>query len=316
MPTRSRRRRGARAARKSRAPPRGVSADKVGTTLTVAVASPPDIDTLDDFRFASGCEIRTVVALEDEIATALDRYYASATAFRISSSSRPRRSSSNRRLRSAQARTGRSPEAALRAPRDRRRAGASGRIRRGHRAIRGGHRRSPAGARRRRRRERRAPRADQRHLPRPVPRRRHLPGRRRRSSPRWRPRSCSRIKVLSGMDIAEHRLPQDGRFSITVGTRRLDLRSSTYPTMHGEKAVLRLLDRATLRLQLEDHGHARHRARRFRDTDPAARGHDAHDRPDGERQDVDALRRAFGDRRDRQEHHHDRGSGRVRVCTA
>src|SRR5438094_1128673 len=48
---------------------------KVGTTLTVAVATPQDLEASDDLRFASGCEIRTVVALEDEIATALDRYY-------------------------------------------------------------------------------------------------------------------------------------------------------------------------------------------------------------------------------------------------
>jgi type II secretory ATPase GspE/PulE/Tfp pilus assembly ATPase PilB-like protein len=56
------------------------------------------------------------------------------------------------------------------------------------------------------------------------------------------------------MDIAEHRLPQDGRFSVSVGARRLDLRSSTYPTLHGEKAVLRLLDRSSLRLHLETMG--------------------------------------------------------------
>jgi type II secretory ATPase GspE/PulE/Tfp pilus assembly ATPase PilB-like protein len=62
------------------------------------------------------------------------------------------------------------------------------------------------------------------------------------------------VKVLSGMDIAEHRLPQDGRFSVSVGARRLDLRSSTYPTLHGEKAVLRLLDRSSLRLHLETMG--------------------------------------------------------------
>src|SRR5919106_2708198 len=49
---------------------------KVGTSLTVALASPPNIETLDDLRFASACEIRTVVALEDEVATAPDRYYA------------------------------------------------------------------------------------------------------------------------------------------------------------------------------------------------------------------------------------------------
>jgi len=60
--------------------------------------------------------------------------------------------------------------------------------------------------------------------------------------------------VLSCMDIAEHRLPQDGRFSATVGGQRLDMRSSTYPTVHGEKAVLRLLDGGRLRLTLDKAG--------------------------------------------------------------
>jgi type II secretory ATPase GspE/PulE/Tfp pilus assembly ATPase PilB-like protein len=68
------------------------------------------------------------------------------------------------------------------------------------------------------------------------------------------PAVVARVKVLSGMDIAEHRLPQDGRFSATVGDHRLDLRSSTYPTVHGEKAVLRLLDSGRLRLQLDHAG--------------------------------------------------------------
>ena len=65
------------------------------------------------------------------------------------------------------------------------------------------------------------------------------------------PAILARIKVLSGMDITEHRLPQDGRFSATVNGRGLDMRTSTYPTIWGEKAVLRLLDRSTLKLQLE-----------------------------------------------------------------
>lgn len=56
----------------------------------------------------------------------------------------------------------------------------------------------------------------------------------------------SRIKLLSGMDIAEHRLPQDGGFSIQAGTRHLDLRVSCIPTIHGEKIVIRLLDKSGL----------------------------------------------------------------------
>jgi type IV pilus assembly protein PilB len=48
---------------------------KVGTTLTVALASPKDLTALDDLRFACGCEIQTVLALEHEIVSAIDRYY-------------------------------------------------------------------------------------------------------------------------------------------------------------------------------------------------------------------------------------------------
>ncbi len=69
-------------------------------------------------------------------------------------------------------------------------------------------------------------------------------------STRVAPAICARLKVLAGMDIAEHRLPQDGRLSVMIGTRRLDLRASTFPTIHGEKLVLRILDRGSLRLEL------------------------------------------------------------------
>ncbi|MFQ5807745.1 MAG: GspE/PulE family protein [Phycisphaerae bacterium] len=53
----------------------------------------------------------------------------------------------------------------------------------------------------------------------------------------------SRIKVMGGMDIAEKRLPQDGRTTVRIGQRLIDLRISTIPTAHGERAVLRLLDK-------------------------------------------------------------------------
>ncbi len=52
----------------------------------------------------------------------------------------------------------------------------------------------------------------------------------------------SRLKVLAGLDIAEHRLPQDGRARVRVGDRELDVRISTLPALHGESVVLRLLD--------------------------------------------------------------------------
>jgi type IV pilus assembly protein PilB len=55
----------------------------------------------------------------------------------------------------------------------------------------------------------------------------------------------SRVKILSGMDIAEKRVPQDGRFDAGVSGRQFDVRASTLPTMYGEKVMLRLLEKTT-----------------------------------------------------------------------
>ncbi|MDI6870537.1 MAG: GspE/PulE family protein [Bacillota bacterium] len=64
----------------------------------------------------------------------------------------------------------------------------------------------------------------------------------------------SRIKVMAGLNIAERRLPQDGRFRLRLGGREVDVRVSTVPTVHGESVVLRLLDRASLLLTLSELG--------------------------------------------------------------
>jgi general secretion pathway protein E len=66
----------------------------------------------------------------------------------------------------------------------------------------------------------------------------------------------SRIKIMASLDIAEKRLPQDGRITLRVGGRPIDVRVSTLPTGHGERAVLRLLDKEVGRLQLERLGMA------------------------------------------------------------
>jgi general secretion pathway protein E len=64
----------------------------------------------------------------------------------------------------------------------------------------------------------------------------------------------SRIKVMAGMDIAERRMPQDGRCSVRLGNREIDLRVSTVPTSYGERCVLRLLDKSTGLLGLSELG--------------------------------------------------------------
>ncbi len=66
----------------------------------------------------------------------------------------------------------------------------------------------------------------------------------------------SRIKIMAHLDIAEKRLPQDGRIAIRVGGRPLDVRVSTVPTGHGERVVLRLLEKDAGRLQLQRLGMA------------------------------------------------------------
>jgi len=198
---------------------------KTGTTLVVALPMPKDLAALDDLRFASGCEIQTVLALEDEIVAALNRYYrdewlpdtlpGSLESVIIDSPS---------------AQLDKRDEAAERSA-----------VTMLERVI----ARAAADGASDIHFERRQ---DDFHV------RFRVDGTFRDIAvlaPALAPAVVARIKVLSGMDIAEHRMPQDGRFSATVREERLDLRSSTYPTVYGEKAVLRLLHSGRIRLELD-----------------------------------------------------------------
>ncbi|MGI9179655.1 MAG: type IV-A pilus assembly ATPase PilB [Longimicrobiaceae bacterium] len=71
---------------------------------------------------------------------------------------------------------------------------------------------------------------------------------------RMRAALISRFKILSDLNIAERRLPQDGRIKLRVGRRVIDFRVSTLPTLFGEKIVLRILDKSNLTLDLEKFG--------------------------------------------------------------
>ncbi len=64
----------------------------------------------------------------------------------------------------------------------------------------------------------------------------------------------SRVKVMANLDIAERFVPQDGRIGISLGERMVDIRVSTLPTQHGERLVMRLLDKARGLLSLEELG--------------------------------------------------------------
>jgi type IV pilus assembly protein PilB len=223
---------------------------KVGCTLKVAVASPNDLAALDDIRFASGCRIETVVALEDEIREAFDRYYTgeglpkegeeASDLIIVETPSMDRRDATQS---------------------ERRRSGSGRRVTDLVSADGGAYDEET---------ERSAVRVVERILIRAIaenasdihfePMEEVLRVRCRVDgtfrdiaylSAAIAPAILARIKVLSGMDIAEHRLPQDGRFSVVSNAHPLDLRASSYPTLYGEKVVLRLLDHSQLALRLD-----------------------------------------------------------------
>ncbi len=64
----------------------------------------------------------------------------------------------------------------------------------------------------------------------------------------------SRLKIMSELDIAERRIPQDGRIKLKVGEKKVDMRVSTLPCIFGEKVVMRILDKGNLKLDLADFG--------------------------------------------------------------
>lgn len=74
----------------------------------------------------------------------------------------------------------------------------------------------------------------------------------------------SRLKIMAELDIAEKRLPQDGRISLRIGSRAMDVRVSTLPNAHGERAVLRLLDKSENKLTLQAVGMEGHTLEQFR----------------------------------------------------
>jgi type IV pilus assembly protein PilB len=213
---------------------------KIGQLLQVAIAVPTDLLALDELRFASGCQIQTFVALEDEIADAIERCYSSAPLLDEPASSEPQVTIERR-----------DPNRP-----DRRGPGAQGGRRKTDQIDETGAEQTAIAAVDRLLATAAAVGASDIHLERT---REHMRVRFRVDGTFQElstvplavaPAVCARLKVMGGMDIAEHRLPQDGRLTVTVGARRLDCRASTYPTIHGEKIVLRVLDPGTLKLEL------------------------------------------------------------------
>ena len=122
----------------------------------------------------------------------------------------------------------------------------------------------------------------------------------------------SRIKVMSNLDIAERRLPQDGRIELNVGGNPVDMRVSILPTMFGESVVIRVLDRTVVSLDLNKLGMDADMLAQFRQLIHKPNGIVLVTGPDRRRQDHHAL---FGSQRAERHHrqaHHDRRPGRIR----
>ena len=83
---------------------------------------------------------------------------------------------------------------------------------------------------------------------------------------------ASRIKIMSNLDIAERRLPQDGRFRIKLAGREVDLRVSVLPTVHGEKIVMRVLDKGSLSMNLDGLGLSAEELQKFKNAIDAPHG--------------------------------------------
>ena len=83
---------------------------------------------------------------------------------------------------------------------------------------------------------------------------------------------ASRIKIMSNLDIAERRLPQDGRFRIKLAGREVDLRVSVLPTVHGEKIVMRVLDKGSLSMNLDGLGLSPEDLQKFKNAIDAPHG--------------------------------------------
>jgi len=192
---------------------------KVGSTLVVATANPRDLKALDDLKFAAGCEVQTMIALESEIQQALATFYGNPFA----SDAEAERATvvvdvPGPQLDLQDQNTQKSASSIV----DRILARGVG------------------------------DRASDIHI---EPTKHSLRVRFRIDGmlhevaeflPVLAPAVVARLKVLASMDIAVHRNPQDGRFSATINGKSLDVRTSTFPTIWGEKAVLRLLDRSSL----------------------------------------------------------------------
>ena len=119
------------------------------------------------------------------------------------------------------------------------------------------------------------------------------------------------MKIMADLDIAERRIPQDGRVGLTVDGHRVDLRVVTLPTVHGEGVVMRILDKEAVVMDLAELGMAPAELERFHRAYTQAHGAVLVTGPTGSGKST-SLYAALGvAQHAREAHHHDRGPGRV-----
>ena len=123
---------------------------------------------------------------------------------------------------------------------------------------------------------------------------------------------AARIKIMGGLNIAERRVPQDGRVRFRDKSTEVDLRLSTLPTVYGEKAVMRLLKRATDIPEIEQLGFADYNFQALQGRHPEALRDVPHHRSHRLGQVVHHLQHPQAHRDPRGQRHHHRGPGRVR----
>ena len=121
----------------------------------------------------------------------------------------------------------------------------------------------------------------------------------------------SRIKIMANLDIAERRLPQDGRIRLRIEGRELDLRVSTVPTMHGESLVMRILDKGGVALAVRCAGLRAGHARALHRGAVAPARHPAGHRADRKRQDHHPVYGADHAEQAGREDPHGRRPGRI-----
>ncbi len=212
---------------------RSIPLFRVEKNITVAMADPTDSDALKEIRFVTGCEVEPVVASADEILNAIDIYYGREAKMKDAIDSLTTNGvdaveeSDEEEILESQKLSQEAPVVKL----------VNMMI---ERAI--------------------NKKASDIHV---EPRERSLSIRYRVDGvlseaiviPRMlKAAVISRLKILAKINIAERRIPQDGRFTVRTSGRKIDLRVSTFPTVHGEKVVMRILERSGTTIDLEDLG--------------------------------------------------------------